>query len=97
MVQAMAHGSSEVGWPKPDLLYERTSGEASAPLGENAVYRQHHPEKSVLYKVVQEHLESALQEARSRTEHGFGYPRFVEQTLRDYLACSRAELGPTII
>jgi len=30
-------------------------------------------------------------------ERGLGYPRFVEQTLRDYLVCSYAELGPTMI
>jgi len=50
-------------------------------------YPQRRPERSVLYQVVAEHLETFLQEARDRTEHGFGYPRFIERTFRRYLAC----------
>jgi len=80
------------GWREPVLLYEQSAGAATSALPKGS-YRRHEPEKSVLYQVVQEHLESLLADARRRTEHGFGYPRFVEQTFRSYLDCSRPELG----
>jgi hypothetical protein len=80
-------------WSPPALLYERTPGAAGAPLAPDAIYRRHVPEQTTLYQLVEQHLETALAEARLRTDHGYGYPRFVEQTLRDYLACGRRELG----
>ena len=46
------------------------------------VYRLRRPEQTALYRVVCEHLETMLAEARSRTEHGFGYPKYVEHELR---------------
>jgi hypothetical protein len=72
-----------------------------------AVYRRHEPERTALYAVVEAQLETALEQARLRSEHGFGYPvsmarlascgsrLFVERTFRDYLACGRRELGFT--
>lgn len=80
-------------WSPPALLYERMPGAAGAPLAPDAIYRRHVPEQTTLYLLVEQHLETALAEARLRTDHGYGYPRFVEQTLRDYLACGRRELG----
>ena len=50
-------------------------------------YPQRRPEHTVLYQVVAQHLETFLQEARDRSEHGFGYPRFIERTFRRYLQC----------
>ena len=50
-------------------------------------YPQRRPERTVLYQVVAGHLETFLQEARNRSEHGFGYPRFIERTFRRYLEC----------
>jgi len=75
------------------LLYERAAGLASAPLSDALSYRRHQPEQSVLYAIVEEHLETLLDNARQRSEHGFGYPRFVEQTFRRYIECGRLELG----
>jgi hypothetical protein len=60
-----------------------------------AVYRRHQPEGTALYTIVEAQLETALEQARLRSEHGFGYPAFVEKTFRDYLACGRRELGFT--
>lgn len=41
----------------------------------------------MLYQIVAGHLETFLQEARDRSAHGFGYPRFIERTFRRYLQC----------
>ena len=41
----------------------------------------------MLYRVVAEHLETLLAEARDRSAHGAGYPRFIEDTFRRYLTC----------
>ena len=48
-------------------------------------YRRREPEKTVLYAVVREHLETFPEEARRAD--GEGYPRFVEQAFRRYLDC----------
>ena len=50
-------------------------------------YVQRRPERTVLYQLVREHLETFLQEGRQRSAHGDGYPRYVEQTFRSYLQC----------
>jgi hypothetical protein len=65
-------------------------------VGPAAVYRRHEPERTALYTIVEAQLETALEQARLRSEHGFGYPAFVERTFRDYLACGRRELGKTV-
>jgi hypothetical protein len=41
----------------------------------------------VRYGVVQDHLATLLDTARDRSEHGFGYPRFVEREREKFLAC----------
>jgi hypothetical protein len=45
-----------------------------------------HPEHGVLQRVVREHLETFLAEARARGG-GVGLPRFVERELRAFLGC----------
>ena len=50
-----------------------------------ARYRRREPERTVLYQVVKDHLRTFLAEARERSEHGFGLPRFVERELERYL------------
>jgi len=73
----------------PAVTYERTPGAASAPLPgaspSGGIYRRHEPEKTVLYGVVQEHLETFLDQARE--PDGDGYPRFVEKEFRRFLTC----------
>ena len=62
-------------------------GTAAACSGPARSYSRRRPEKTVLYQVVADNLETFLQDARDRSEHGFGYPRFIEQTFRQYLEC----------
>jgi len=69
--------------PPPPITYEYHPGAASAPLANT--YRRREPEKTVLYGVVREHLETFLEQARRHDEEG--YPRFVEHEFRRYLDC----------
>jgi hypothetical protein len=50
------------------------------------------PEQSVLHRVVREHLETFLAEARERGG-GQGLPRFVERELREFLTCGLMARG----
>ncbi len=49
-------------------------------------YVRRQPEQSVLHRIVREHLETFLAEARQRGG-GEGLPRFVERELREFLTC----------
>jgi hypothetical protein len=75
------------------LAYERWPGAASSKLP--AGYKRHESEKGVLYAVVQEHLETMLQQARDHSAHGCGFPRFVEQTFAAYRTCGILAAGFT--
>ena len=59
----------------------------AAPADAATRYRRRRPENTVLYRVVQDHLESFLAEARERSEDGSGAPWFVERELRRFLEC----------
>ena len=48
-------------------------------------YQRHEPEATPLNKIVAEHLESFLAEARETHEHAL--PQYVERELREYLKC----------
>jgi hypothetical protein len=48
-------------------------------------YARRQPEDTVLYGVVQDHLATLLDTGRDRSEHGFGYPRFVEREFENSL------------
>jgi len=50
-------------------------------------YARRQPETTVLYGVVREHLATLIDRARDRSEHGSGYPRFVERELEKFLSC----------
>ena len=76
--------------PRP-FRFEKRVGAASAPLA--AGYRPRKPERTILYRTVQEHLETMLAEARSRSAHGFGYPRHVERAFRRLLGCGQIARG----
>ena len=56
-------------------------------------YRRREPEKSALYALVRDHLETFLEEGQRRTEHGFGYPAFVEKEFRGFLRCGIVSEG----
>ncbi len=57
----------------------------------SASYRRRRPDKTVLYGVVQTHLESLLREADERYE--FGYPAHIEKTYRAFLECGLLQYG----
>lgn len=62
-------------------------GAASRALPPGHGYRRREPEKSALYQVVQDNLESFLDQARRASATGEGYPRFIENEFRRYLNC----------
>jgi len=59
----------------------------AAEVSSTTTYSRRQPETTVLYEVVRDHFASLLDEARDRSEHGFGYPRFVEREFEKFLAC----------
>ena len=69
--------------PLPPVAYEREAGAAAALLAPS--YRPRDPQRSALYRVVLEHLETLLAQAR---QEGSGYPSFVERELRRFLDCA---------
>jgi len=73
----------------PAIHYERSPGAATAPLPRE--YRRHEPEKTVLYQIVREHLETFL--TRPWLNGGPGYPRFIEEEFRGYLDCGLLSRG----
>jgi hypothetical protein len=78
----------------PSIVYERELGAAARPLP--AGYRRREPEKTVLYQVVREYLETFLDEARQRSESRTGYPAFVEREFRRYLSCGQLSGGKAV-
>ncbi len=72
-------------------VWERHPGAAARPLPPG--YRRRAPETTVLYQLVRAHLETFLDEARQRTAHGFGLPRWVEREFRRFLECGILALG----
>ncbi len=50
-------------------------------------YTPRHPERTLLYRVVAENLETFLQTARERNVSGLGLPVYVEREFREYLRC----------
>jgi hypothetical protein len=66
---------------------------AVLPLG--GTCRRHEPEKTVLYGVVREHLETFLDQASD--PDGGGYHRFIERTFRRYLECGLPAQAGTVI
>jgi len=76
----------------PAVSFERAPGIAAA-LPAPQPYRRREPEKTALHRVVREHLETLLDEARRRNEDGSGYPAFVEKEFRRFLACGVMSRG----
>jgi hypothetical protein len=76
---------------RPHVRFEKHVGAATAPLG--ASYRPRRPERTILYRTVQDHLETMLAEARTRSACGFGYRRHVERAFRRYLGCGQLAHG----
>ncbi len=62
-------------------------GNCAWAVVEAAVYRRREPEKSVLYQVIREHLNSFLEYADSRSAEGRGLPKYVREEFFRYLKC----------
>jgi len=92
---SLAVETARVARPPPDGLpaisYERTPGAASRPAPRP--YRRREPEKTALYALVREHLETLLDEARRGNDSGDGYPAFIEREFRHYLHCGLLSRG----
>jgi len=58
-----------------------------------AAYTPRRPEKSVLYRVVQQHVMTLFSEAEARSEHGCGYPAHVRREFSRFLACGQLARG----
>ena len=72
-------------------MFERTPGAATRPLPLG--YRPRRPRATAFYRVIADHLETMLQDARDRSPHGFGLPRYVEDSFRRLLDCGVEERG----
>jgi hypothetical protein len=59
----------------------------SVPSSAPAVYRRRRPERTVLYRVVQENLETWLARRKAAEADSGGVPAWVEGELRRYLEC----------
>jgi len=51
-------------------VFERSPGAAAAPLPRG--YQPHRPQTTAFYRVIADHLETMLQDARDRSPHGLG-------------------------
>ena len=83
MVRHDIEGPGKTEGPPGQLL--RVSDVSPRP------YQRHEPERSVLYRVVADHLETFLAEARDR--HDKGLPRYIEKELREFLDCGILSRG----
>ena len=61
---------------------ESRAGESAAPR-----YRPRHPSQSVLYRCVQDHLETWLAQYRDSHDDEWSVPEYVEREFRRYLDC----------
>jgi hypothetical protein len=59
----------------------------SASLAATAVYQPRRPEKTVVYRVVQQHLETWLAQVRVAEPDSDPVPPFIERDFRQYLEC----------
>ena len=74
--------------PCPPSCNERPAGPA--------IYRRRHPERTVLYAVFQDHLESYLAQARSEDPLGEAVPKDVEREFRNDLQCGILAYGSPV-
>ncbi len=71
--------------------YERFPGAARSSL--SVGYERRQPESTVLHGIVRAYLPALLNQAAERSEHAFGYPRFVEREFEKFLDCGVLERG----
>jgi len=73
------------------FFYERTPKAALADLP--APYRPRNTKRTLLQQVVHENMETMFWQSQCRSEHGFGYPAFVEKTFRRLGDCGCLSRG----
>jgi hypothetical protein len=71
--------------------FEQFPGAATSALA--PTYRPRAAQKTLLHRIVHQHLETMLAEAAARTDHGFGYPRFIERNFRNFIDCGQLQRG----
>lgn len=55
----------------------------------NSSYKPRQPDKSALYQIVKEHMNTLFAEAEQTSGTGFGYPAYVKQEFEGYLRCGQ--------
>ena len=91
MMASHAHHTCVVSRSHAHHTFEHSSGVAASPLPRG--YQPRRPQATAFYRVIADHLETALQDARDRSPHGFGLPRHVEGSFRRFLDCGIVERG----
>ena len=73
-----------------------TSAHQAAPLlatngspDSTSAYTPRQPEKTALYRVVQQHANTLLSEAETSRGRGAGYPVYVKREFERYLSCGQ--------
>ena len=84
------HGASPSWERYPDAVLAPLE---CTPDAARAKYRRREPEKTLLYQVVEKHLDAFLAEAKERSPDGDELPGFVEQESRNYLNCGVLSRG----
>jgi hypothetical protein len=56
-------------------------------------YRRHEPEKTVLYKIVQEQWKTFVRFAEERDPRGVGLPKYVRNAFEEFLRCGILQYG----
>ncbi len=56
-------------------------------------YQRRRPERSVLWQVVSEHIETLWAEGERNSEHGFGYPNWLKKEFARYYHCGQLSGG----
>ena len=72
-------------------VWELAVGATSVALP--ARYRPRSPKATVLHRAVRTNLGPFLADARERSEHGFGLPRFVDEEFRSFIDCGVISRG----
>jgi hypothetical protein len=76
-----------------DGMADRCADVAQPHVG----YQRRRPERSVLWRIVSEHIETLWAEAEARSEHGFGYPNWIKKEFERYTHCGLLSGGFTRI
>ena len=87
--QSTALGSEDSGEPPQYLRHPGALNRPRAPFS----YQRRKPEESILHQVVSQNLDACLAAAQERSEHGYGYPAFVEREFKKFLDCGQLRRG----